>query len=269
MHPAPSLGLIVNTFNQPEYLGRVLRAISKLTHSPQEVLLADDGSEDETRQVFNSWAKAQSFRAEHVWQEHQGFRRARILNEAIARARNKYLVFLDGDTIPHPQFVSDHATLAQDGAFVQGHRALVERKAAEYFGRQEFFAERRRAVWQWQLRGLKHGLRWPWPLRRARRDLRGVRGCNLAIWRADLVRVNGYNEAFEGWGREDSELALRLMNSGLRRLDVRGWALCYHLWHAPASRTELNRNDELLEQAKREGSKWCELGLDGHKRNDQ
>jgi len=91
-----------------------------------------------------------------------------------------------------------------------------------------------------------------------------VRGCNLAIWRHDLVRVNGYNEAFTGWGREDSELAVRLMNSGVRRLDVRGRALCYHLWHPPASRGNLNANDELLEGAVAQKTSWCERGLQEH-----
>jgi hypothetical protein len=91
--------------------------------------------------------------------------------------------------------------------------------------------------------------------------LRGIRGCNLAIWRADLQRVNGYNEAFTGWGREDSELAVRLLNSGVRRLDVRGWALCYHLWHPPASRTQLTDNDRLLAEAVQAGASRCERGL--------
>jgi predicted glycosyltransferase involved in capsule biosynthesis len=101
-------------------------------------------------------------------------------------------------------------------------------------------------------------------LQRVRRDIQGVRGCNLAIWRSDLFRVNGYNEAFVGWGNEDSELALRLMNSGVRRLDVRGWALCYHLWHPPTNRDELAANNELLARAIREKSVRCEPGLDRH-----
>ena len=109
---------------------------------------------------------------------------------------------------------------------------------------------------------MKHAYRWPDPLRKARHDLRGIRGCNLGIWRDDLVRTNGYNEAFVGWGREDSELAVRLMNSGVRRLDVRGRALCYHLWHPPASRAGLPANDELLEQARRENATRCPQGLD-------
>ena len=229
MSPPPSLALVVNTFNQPDYLLRLLKALSRQTQLPQEVVLADDGSDDQTRAVFEGWAAHQSFTCSRVWQEHTGFRRARILNSAIARATSAYLVFLDGDTVPHPAFVADHLQLARAGAFVQGHRALIEQAGAAFFGLGEFGTDRRRALLRRQLRGLKHAYRWPKAICRYRSDLRGIRGCNLAIWQADLIRVNGYNEAFTGWGREDSELAVRLMNAGVRRLDVRGWALCYHL----------------------------------------
>jgi glycosyltransferase involved in cell wall biosynthesis len=254
-----SLGLIINTFEQPEYLGRVLAAVASQTSLPDEVLLADDGSSEETRQVFSRWSAIQKLRAEHVWQTHEGFRRARILNQAIARAHSDYLVFLDGDTVPHPKFIADHRRLVQRGTFIQGHRALVKQRAAAWFGLRAFARDRQRALWQGQLQGLKHAFRWPLPLRRARNDLRGLRGCNLAIWRAALVQVNGYNEAFVGWGREDSELAVRLLNQGVKRLDVRGWALCYHLWHPPASRAGLPANDQLLASAS--AAKVCERGL--------
>ena len=115
-----------------------------------------------------------------------------------------------------------------------------------------------------QISGLKNSFRWPFAIRKIKNRLRGIRGCNLAIWRDDLVRVNGYNEAFVGWGREDSELAARLMNSGVRRLDVRGRALCYHLWHPPVSRAELAGNDELLARAILENHTRCEQGLSRH-----
>ncbi len=264
MKPAGSLALIINTFNQPEYLGRVLAAVARQTRRPDEVLLADDGSGGETRAVFEQWAGGQSFRAEHVWQKNEGFRRARILNAAIARVRSDYLVFLDGDTVPHPRFVTDHQALAIDGFFVQGHRALIGQRAAEWFGKNDFATDRFRALRSGQLSGWKHAFHWPRPLRRVRHDLNGIRGCNLGIWRQDLVRVNGYNETFIGWGREDSELALRLMNSGRRRRDVRGWALCYHLWHPPASRGNLSANDRLLEATQHEGATRCEHGLAQH-----
>jgi GT2 family glycosyltransferase len=141
---------------------------------------------------------------------------------------------------------------------------LIEQAGASFFGLGEFAADRRRALLRGQLSGLKHAYRWPWPARRYRSDLRGIRGCNLAIWRDDLLKVNGYNEAFTGWGREDSELAVRLMNTGARRLDVRGWAICYHLWHPPASRTNLAANDQLLRAALAQKAAWCDPGLNTH-----
>jgi glycosyltransferase involved in cell wall biosynthesis len=264
MRAATKLGLIINTHNQPEYLGRVLRAVEQQASRPDEVLLADDGSEAETGQLFAAWAAKQPFRCEHLWQKNEGFRRSRILNQAIARAQAEYLVFLDGDTVPHPQFIADHRALGQRGWFLQGHRALIEERAASFFGLNDFATDRRRALTQWQISGLKNAFRWPWPLRHPRSDLGGIRGCNLGIWRDDLVRCNGYNESFVGWGREDSELAVRLLNSGIQRLDVRGRALCYHLWHPPAGRAGLPANDDLLEKAKREKAVRCTLGLDQH-----
>jgi glycosyltransferase involved in cell wall biosynthesis len=264
MNHAPSLALIINTWNQPDYLARVLRAVSTQSSPPDEVLLADDGSDSVTAEVFARWGATSSIPHAHIRQEHQGFRRARILNQAIARSNSQYLVFLDGDTLPHREFVSDHRRLARADTFVQGHRALVKKNASIWFGSREFKTDRRRAFWRCQLQGLKHAFRWPLPLRRCRRDLRGVRGCNLAIWRDHLLKVNGYNEAFVGWGREDSELAIRLLNLGIRRLDVRGWAICFHLWHPPANRDSLPANDDLLAQALNSHATRCDKGLDRH-----
>jgi glycosyltransferase involved in cell wall biosynthesis len=260
----PTVSLIISTYEQPDYLARVLGAVSLQTEAADEVLLADDGSGEETRQLFTRWAAVQERRVEHVWQKHEGFRKARILNQTIARAQGQYIVFLDGDTLPHPRFVADHQRLAAPGAFVQGHRALVEQRAAAWFGLEPRRADTWRALFQGQLKGWQHAFRWPWPLVRARRDLRGIRGCNLGIWRADLVRVNGHNEAFVGWGREDSELALRLMNSGVKRLDARGWALSFHLWHPPASRDNLVDNDQILARALAQSATRCECGLAQH-----
>jgi glycosyltransferase involved in cell wall biosynthesis len=260
------LGLVINAYEQPDYLARVLGAVSRQISPPEEVLLADDGSGETTRRMFADWLATQRLRAEHVWQPHEGFRRARILNQAIARARSEYLVFLDGDTLPHPQFIADHRRLGRRGAFIQGHRALVRERAAAWFGLDQFGRDRRRALWQGQLEGLKHAFRWPLPLMRTPSNLRGIRGCNLGIWRDDLMRVNGYNEDFVGWGREDSELAVRLMNTGVRRMDVRGRALCYHLWHPPASRAGVPGNDELLAAAIEGSAIRCANGVEQHLR---
>jgi glycosyltransferase involved in cell wall biosynthesis len=260
----PAVALIISTYDQPDYLRRVLRAVSGQVAPPAEVLVADDGSDERAAGVFQEWAGAQSCRSEHLWQAHEGFRKGRILNEAIARARAEYLVFLDGDTVPHPLFISDHQRLARPERFVQGHRALIGRRAARHFGEGPFRRDRWQALLGGDLSGWKNAFRWPAPLRRLRRDLRGVRGCNLAIWREHLAKVNGYNEEFTGWGREDSELIVRLLNNGVLRMDVRGWALCYHLWHSPLSRAQLPVNDQLLAAALAEGRRSCRAGLNQH-----
>jgi glycosyltransferase involved in cell wall biosynthesis len=262
----PALSLVISTYEQPQYLERVLGGVARQASLPEQVLVADDGSGEETRQVLARWVAAKTLRLEHCRQEHEGFRKARILNAAIARATGEHIVFLDGDTVPHPEFIADHRRLATAGGFVQGHRALVQQRAAAWFGAGDARGQCRRALWEGQLKGWQHAFRWPRPWVRRRGDLRGVRGCNLGVWRRDLVQVNGYNEAFVGWGREDSELVARLMNAGVRRLDARGWALCYHLWHPPASRAELPANDELLARALASGTRVCERGLSQHLR---
>ncbi len=260
-----TLTVVVNTFNQPEYLRRVLAALESQLAQCDEVIIADDGSEAETREVIEKWRQRQRFRVQHVWQAHEGFRRSRILNAAIAQARNDYLIFLDGDSVPHPKFCADHRALARAGCYIQGHRVCFEQEFSRRFANDG----RPRGRWSAGLKrqiasGGKYLFRWPFPVLKSRTDLRGVRGCNLAIWRADLLRVNGYNEEFVGWGREDSELALRLINSGVKWLDVRGWAVCYHLWHPPADRSKLDRNIHLLDEACAEKRTRCEKGLQAH-----
>src|SRR5262249_43026288 len=159
-----------------------------------------------THKLFRDWSAVKPYPTTHVWQKKEGFRRTRILNQAIAQSGSDYLVFLDGDTIPHPQFLADHSRLSVAEAFLQGHRALINEQAAAWFGLGEFSDDLRRALFSRQINGWGNAFRWLKPLVLNRRDLRGIRGCNLAIWRKDLLRVNGYNEAFVGWGREDSEL---------------------------------------------------------------
>jgi glycosyltransferase involved in cell wall biosynthesis len=258
---APRVGLIVNTYNQVDYLRKVLRSVSAQTVAPDEVLIADDGSKNDTLEAIKEWQASTRIPSHHLWHADEGFRRSRILNQAIIRASTEYLIFLDGDTIAHPYFVHDHRQVARRGQFVQGHRCFVERNAAPAFGNGHFNKDRARALWSGQISAIRNSFRWPSPWRRISNNTKGVRGCNLAVWREDLIAVNGFNEEFVGWGREDTELTVRLLNRGLSRLDLRGWALCFHLWHPSANRAALSSNDHLMKQAKKELSLWCPLGL--------
>ena len=238
--------LVVSTFNAPEALEKVLAGVRGQSAVPLEVLVADDGSGQSSIDLVDVWKTRLDIPLTHIWQPHEGFRKTHVLNQAILKAAGDYLVFLDGDCVPHPEFVEDHIALAEPGHWVQARRCFVkERYVAE-------FDLSRISVVGWVAgRRIEQGLkafRTPWQSVRFDKDLRGVIGCNLGIWREDLVAVNGYDESFTGWGREDSDLAARLFHLGRVRKFVRGRAVVFHLNHPVASRAQLESNQARLDE---------------------
>lgn len=253
------IGLIVNTAGSPHSLVHVLAGIERQTIPPAEVVVAEDGARDDTARVVATFAERVPYPVAHATQEQGGFRRSRILNQAIARASSEYLVFLDGDSVPHPRFVADHAAHAERGCWVQGRRAYVKEPYVEEFV--PTFGSVLAYALAGKMTGLGKAFRLPVARVKRDRNLSGVLGCNLGIWRDDLAAVNGYDEAYEGWGREDSDLAARLYHLGRDRKTVRGQALLYHLNHPAAPRDRLGSNDALLAEALRTRRVACGRGL--------
>ncbi|MFP4422371.1 MAG: glycosyltransferase family 2 protein [Desulfococcaceae bacterium] len=257
------ISVIVATYNRPDALRRVLEGLSAQRQPPSEVIVADDGSGPKTGAVISQASRNADFPVRHVWQADRGFRVARIRNRAVAAASGDYLVFLDGDCIPDGWFVFDHAALALPGTFFQGTRVLVGRRRAEDFGAKDAppAGSRVRLLLSGGLGNRHHLLRFSgFPARRSRR-LSGIRSCNLGMFRNDLATVNGFNEAFEGWGREDSELAVRLFRFGLWRRAHPFRAVCFHLWHPENRRDRLSTNDRLLREAIASDRYDCDRGL--------
>lgn len=253
------ISLVINTYNQPEALDKVLGAVCAQSCLPAEILIADDGSTAETKELIARRAESSPVPLQHVWQEKAGFRRSRILNRCIERSSGDYLVFLDGDSVPNRHFVRDHIALAEKGFWVQGRRAFVKEP---YVGG---FSPRLGCVLRYALLGRLTGLgkvfRLPFPLVQRNTDMHGILGCNLGIWREDLIAVNGYDESFEGWGKEDSELGARLYHLGRVRKMVRGQAVIFHLNHPLLPRDNLKRNEAHLERTLRERTVRCKNGI--------
>jgi len=262
MNEPPSIALIINTWNAPDRLDGVLRWLANGTRWPEELIIADDGSTEETGLLIGDWSSRVPCPLVHAWQEDCGYRRARVLNLAIAKSRADYLVIIDGDCLPLVHFITDHRKLAERGTFVQGRRCFVpQSKVNRILTGKTSLA---RLLFTGQLGGPMKAIRWPLPIIRRNRDLRGVLGCNLGIWREDLVAVNGFDEAFEGWGAEDSELAARLYHLGRERKFVYGRAQLAHLNHDPLSRERYENNQRRLEITLKEERIRCEWGLDRH-----
>ena len=264
MEHRPRSTLIVTTFNWPAALDLTLKSIARQTVAPGEIIVADDGSGPETAQVVERWKGRIGAPLQHLWQPHEGFRLARSRNRAIAAATGDYLIIVDGDMVLHRHFVADHLDAARPGSFIQGVRLLTEGETAERMLREgsldlHVFSRgvrrRRHAVRSLALSRLLFG---------ERVGQSAIRGCNQAYWKSDLLRVNGFNEAFVGWGREDNEIAARLYNVGIRRRNLKFQALAIHLHHPPRQPKGVNPNDVILRQAIERGETWCRQGLDRH-----
>jgi glycosyltransferase involved in cell wall biosynthesis len=254
-----SIASIVSTYNSPEYLRRVLAGYREQSICLDELLVADDGSTDETAELVQDFARNAPFAVRHIWHEDLGFRLAEIRNRAVSAATADYLVFSDGDCIPHPRFIEDHGRAMRDGCFVTGKRMLVGKSLSRSFA-WNGFGGAFSSVMRGELTGAHHLLRMP-ILTLVRRGIGGLRGCNMGIFRSDLLAVNGFNEQITGWGREDSELVARLFAYGLTRLETPFSAIVFHLWHSENSRSSLSENDRLLDETISSGRYRCSCGI--------
>jgi glycosyltransferase involved in cell wall biosynthesis len=263
--------VVVTTYNRPDALAAVLRGLAAQQDRDFEVLIADDGSTDDTRRLIE--ATALPVPLAHVWQEDCGFRAAAARNRAVAQARGDYLLFLDGDCVPRPDWLAAHRRLAEPGWMVAGNRILLSR---------ELTANALDAQWplhqwtlaQWRVQRAAGGINRTAPLldlplgplrKLAARRWQRVRTCNLGVWRANFERVNGLDEDFVGWGYEDSDLAIRLIKSGVRRKEGAYATGVLHLWHAENPRAHAAENWQRLQVRLRDDTLGAARGLAQHR----
>lgn len=255
------LSLIIATYNQRDALEKVLAGVALQSLQPDEILIADDGSGESTRELVESWRGRVSVPVRHLWHPDNGFLKTAILNQAVAAAIGEYLVFLDGDCVPHPRFIADHRALAERGFWVQGRRCFVREPFVAAF------VPGKTCIWWWALRGRvsrpHKSFRLPFPLVFRNQKQRGILGCNMAYWRDDVVQVNGFDESYVGRGMgADSDLGSRLYNLGRRRKFVYGRAPVYHLDHPIMPRPHFAENQARLREVIRSGKIRAERGMD-------
>ena len=253
--------LIITTYNWPESLSLVIESIRRQTIIPDEIIIADDGSNEKTKDLITNFNKEFNLNIIHLWQEDIGFRAARSRNKAILLSSGEYIVLIDGDTILHPSFVKDHIEIAEYGYFVQGSRVLISE-----LGTQRALVTKNVnfSLFSSSLKNRKnsiHSKLLSYLFSSKNHHHNGTKSCNMAFYKKDFIKINGFNNDFEGWGREDSEFVIRLINSGIKRINIRFKAIQFHLWHQENSRRSLPKNDVILEEAIINKSRWCKNGL--------
>ena len=268
----PSNSIIVSTYNRPDALGKCVESIFYQSTLPDEIIIADDGSGEETQTMVQDLQRKSPVQIVHIWQEDNGYQLARIRNRSFAAAKGEYLIQIDGDLILEKHFIHDHLSMAKRGTFVAGARtmmdeALTRQVLAGEMGFEEIknfkdhLGRKSNAVRSALMRKLIY------LYQRHQRNYKYVLGCNMAFWKKDLLTVNGYDESFTGWGKEDNELSVRLQNAGVKLRFIKFGAIVYHLHHRVADLSSMPANEEKLRQTIRERLTFAPCGIRNYLQN--
>lgn len=248
------VSVIITTYNWPAALELVVKAFSEQTVRPFEVLIADDGSAIETAECIKKMQRQYALLIKHIWQPDGGFRAAQIRNKAAAQAQGDYLIFVDGDSVPRLNFIRNHLKIAETGYFVPGSRVFLRQAFTEKIVAEKILLHR------WSLRQLWHAYRrreikwirhlFPWHFDCFRKfflnQWKEAQTCNLGVWRSDFLRVNGFDETYHGWGYEDSDLIVRLIQAGIKRKSGKFGMPILHLWHRQNDQAQRHINYQKL-----------------------
>lgn len=255
--------LLITTYNWPEALDITLRSVENQTIKPTEIIIADDGSKEETQNLIKLWQTKSKVPIIHSWQEDKGFRAAASRNKAIAKSSGDYIIMIDGDLVLHPNFIEDHLKHCKPNQFTIGPRVLLkedysvrllsEKKITFSINSGQILSNKKNIINATILSTLFSY--------RTTSD-KQVRSCNMACYRKDLIKVNGFNEDFIGWGREDTELVIRLLNAKVIRKNIKFNTNTLHIFHPESSRKMLSINDEILEKTRNQKLIRCENGLE-------
>lgn len=264
--------VIFTTYNHPKWLEKVLWGFSVQTYRDFEIIVADDGSRDDTRELIERLSKEIDIPIVHVWQEDDGFRKCEILNKAILASHGDYLIFTDGDCIPHPEFVENHVNLAEKGRFLSGGYFKLPMDLSEKISKEDILSgNATRPGWL-----LKHGLKFTPKLSKliSNRGLGAVldflttsratwNGHSASTWREYILKTNGFDERMQ-YGGQDREFGERLENMGIRGKQVRYRCSCVHLDHKRGYATpeSINKNRNIRKQTRKNKILRTDYGIE-------
>lgn len=255
--------LIISTYNRPDALRLCLLSAFAQTVLPDEIVVGDDGSRDDTRQTILEMRAISPVPLIHVWHEDNGFRLAMMRNKSIAASSGDYIIEIDGDVILDRRFVADHLAMARRGHYNKGGRVNLGPGLTD-----SLCAGGTLQPLHWYTPGIeaKRENAWHlpvvarWLAPRYRKNRESALGCNMSFYRDDLIAVNGYDEFYEGWGGEDGDLGRRLQTYGLKKRHLKFMGIVYHLWHLDKYMD--NKDKNFAHSARPDQPARCADGLD-------
>ncbi len=267
----PIVSVIISTYNQPDWLQKVLWGYEEQTFKDFEVIIADDGSTRATKDLIESFQENSHLLIRHVWQEDHGFQKTKILNKAIVASTAEYLILTDGDCIPRKDMVYKHLKHRKEGSFLSAGYFKLPMNISKLITKDHIQSQICFDV-DWLMeqglkktfknnkltsQGLKERLLNRFTPTKATWD-----GNNASGWKKDILAVNGFNESMQ-YGGEDRELGERLVNYGIKPLQIRYSAITIHLDHARGYVTEemISKNKAIRKNTKKKRLTWTTEGI--------
>ena len=261
--------LIISTYNRPDALILCLESVMQQSVFPNEVIIGDDGSTEETKTVIEAFQKKFSIPLIHLWQEDKGFRLAKARNKCLAKAQYEYIIQIDGDLILHRHFIKDHLSFAQKDCYIKGGRVNVKEALTQKLcSKAQYFHP---SFFTCGLMRRENSLHMPTIARllAPRRKTKPGLGCNMSFWKEDVFLINGYDEFFVGWGGEDYDFAIRLSHLGRKKLALKFAGIVFHLWHNDVHMQNKKKNFDYYHQKADNKTIWCQKGLDQYFQDKQ
>lgn len=265
------LSIIISTYNSEAWLHKVLLGYTIQTEQDFEIIVADDGSTNETREVVDRFREKFKNPIIHVWHEDSGFRKCKILNQAILKSNTDYLLFTDGDCIPRKDFVTSHLKHKERGYFLSGGYFKLPMSISKAITDDVILNQKCFAISWLKKQGLKMNFKitkltnntyfaafmnWLTPTKRS------WNGHNSSGFKADILAINGFNELL-AYGGEDREMGERLFNYGLLSKQIRYSAICVHLDHSRSyvNDEQVKFNMEVRRYNKKHKVTWITSGI--------
>jgi glycosyltransferase involved in cell wall biosynthesis len=233
----PVASVIIAVYNKPDFLEKILVSLLNQTFQHFEVIIADDGSGPDIKEVVEKYSGRFSFPLRHVWHDDSGFRKTVIANKAVAASRAEYLIFIDGDSILHHRFVESHCRFKKRHTVLSGRRIMLDRELSERMTLDDVRSRKIEKPSFWwrhcQRVHIKHGFFVPvmFFIENFLRRKYSILGCNFSLFKSDYEDINGYDERIIGRGMEDSNIDARLRLKKIRIKTLTRQALQYHLFH--------------------------------------
>ncbi|MGB3465922.1 MAG: glycosyltransferase [Cyclobacteriaceae bacterium] len=256
--------VIISFYNKIDVLKLLIAGFERQSFEDFEIIVADDGSKKEVVKELNMLIATSGIQIRHVWHDDNGWRKNTILNKAILESSGDYLIFVDGDCIPHRHFVADHYRNRRAGTLLTGRRVKLSEKISQrltiakvksgYLDRRPFgevvwdslFGKSKHIEKGFRLFGL---LKQTYPRKNKNRE---VLGCNFSLSKADFLSINGFDERYLGPGiGEDNDIDLRFTNHGGKVMFFKLGAIQYHVYHRVISRYDRSNNLRIFNENKK------------------